>query len=159
MKLHEIISQQVDFNNWVMPSVDDLSREYKVEYILKDLPDVINIDPFPTEKSFIEAVNSSKTEKITRDMDKSISYRSRINNKNDLLSLIKSYRSYPQYRNEKTLDEIFNGFNDNKPMVRPIILDINGRKRIFSGNTRMDVAYMLGIEPECVVVKISETAS
>ncbi len=71
-----------------------------------------------------------------------------------LLDLIKSYRSYPKFRNEQTLKSIYNGFKTNQPMDLPIVIeDENGYRRVFSGNTRMDIAFHLGINPEVLIIK------
>jgi hypothetical protein len=153
MKLNDIVPQDLQFDNWIMPSDEDLKREYKVEYILKDLPDIINFDPYPTEDSFLRAAKNSEIFQINKQIDATISNRSRLNSKEDLLKLIKSYRSYPKYRNEDTLDAIFDGFKNNLPMVMPIIFNFNNTKRVFSGNTRMDVAFILGINPKCIIMK------
>jgi FlaA1/EpsC-like NDP-sugar epimerase len=72
----------------------------------------------------------------------------------ELLDLIKSYRSYPEYRNEETLKAIYDGFKNNQPMDLPIVIEFkDGYKRIFSGNTRMDIAFQLGINPKVLLIK------
>jgi hypothetical protein len=39
-------------------------------------------------------------------------------------------------------------------MDLPIVIEFsNGSKRIFSGNTRMDIAFQLGINPKVLLVK------
>lgn len=142
------------FNNWVHPSDDILQREYKVEYVLKGMGQRFG-DPFPTAKDFLRACHQGEIVEITPQMDSSISNRSHTRTKEQLLDLIRSYRSYPEFRNEKTLDDLYNGFENNRSMELPIVLkDAEGRYRVFSGNTRMDVAFQLGINPHVLVVNI-----
>jgi hypothetical protein len=39
-------------------------------------------------------------------------------------------------------------------MDMPIVIEFsNGRQRVFAGNTRMDIAFQLGINPEVLIVK------
>jgi hypothetical protein len=38
-------------------------------------------------------------------------------------------------------------------MDLPIVIQDNGYKRIFSGNTRMDIAFQLGINPKVLLIK------
>ena len=105
---------------------------------------------------FMQAVAEATCEKITPEMDASISYRSRSRTKDQLLALIKTYRSYPEYRNEATIAAIYEGYEKNLPMDRPLLVESStGGRRVFSGNTRMDAAFQLGIEPEVLVVKSS----
>lgn len=105
-------------------------------------------------QEFMQAVAEARCERITREMDAAISYRSRTRSRDQLLALIKTYRSYPGYRNEATLAAIYEGFEKNLPMDRPLVVEsATGDRRVFSGNTRMDAAFQLGIEPEVLVVK------
>jgi hypothetical protein len=90
---------------------------------------------------------------ITPEEDKTIRYRSRTESYEELLSLIKSYRSYPKYRNEESLKAIYDGFKSNSSMTLPIVIKFaDGTKRVFSGNTRMDIAFQLGINPKVLLI-------
>lgn len=149
-------SQNTQFNNWVMPKIDDIKLEYKVEYQLKNLKGMTN-DAFPTEKDFIEAVQSAKKVTVTPSINKKISYRSNTGTQSQLLDLIRSYRSYPQYRNEKTIQALYDGFAENKPMKMPMVLKFfNGKMRVLGGNTRMDVAFQLGINPVVLMIEVPQ---
>ena len=88
----------------------------------------------------------------------------------ELLNLIKTYRSYPQYRNEDTLNAMKEAMLSGKPMDMPIIvrptaessdyhaekemkeIALGYRDRILAGNTRMDMAFMHGIEPKALII-------
>lgn len=136
-----------NFTNWVRPTVEELKREFLVEQVKKGQ------EFWDDEKSFLEKAKIGEEKVITKSEDKYIDYRSHTKNKEQLLRLIKSYRSYPKYRNEKTIEAIYNGFKQNNEMTMPIILrDLDGNLRIFAGNTRMDVAFHLGINPKVLIV-------
>lgn len=140
-----LLQENASFSNWVMPKNDVLAREYKVEYELKGLGRMYG-NPFPTAQDFIIAANMAPRVKITRAMDNQVSYRSGVSaSKEQLIALLSTYRSWPTYRNEKTVDDIYNGFINNKAMEMPIILKQGSRMRIFSGNTRADIAFQLGL--------------
>jgi hypothetical protein len=146
-----ILKEQMEFDNWKLPSLEQLMLEYKVEHTLK------GNDFWNSEEDFLDAVENGEIISISKEEDRNISYRSRTRSKEDLLSLIRSYRSYPQFRNEKTIEKIYEGFMENKPMDLPIVIEFaNGRRRIFSGNTRLDIAFQLGITPKVLLVQ-SET--
>lgn len=146
-----ILKEQMEFDNWKLPSLEQLMLEYKVEHTLK------GNDFWDSEEDFLEAVENGEIISISKEEDRNISYRSRTRSKEDLLSLIRGYRSYPQFRNEKTIEKIYEGFMENKPMDLPIVIEFaNGRRRIFSGNTRLDIAFQLGITPKVLLVQ-SET--
>jgi hypothetical protein len=112
---------------------------------------------FETPNEFIRAVKKAKKVKITRSVDNEIYGRSQTTSYEELLSLIKNYRSYPKYRNQKTLKAIYDGFKKGRPMDMPIVLkDKHGDMKIFSGNTRMDISFQLGINPTVIILEVDE---
>lgn len=153
MKLDELHENAAGFNNWVKPSEETLRREYKIEYEMKDLGSRLG-DPFPTVDDFLDACDLADVVTITPSDDRVIKYRSGTKSKDELLSLIRTYRSYPEFRNEQTIEAIYQGFADKRPMEMPIVLEWgNGTRRVFSGNTRMDVAFQMGISPKVLLVR------
>jgi hypothetical protein len=141
----------LSFNNWKLPALSQLKQEYKVEHELKG-----NYF-FDSEDEFLEAVDQGQIVEITPSEDQNIEYRSGTTSYEELLDLIKSYRSYPKYRNEDTIKSLYDGFKEGKPMDLPIVIEFaDGSKRIFAGNTRMDVAFQLGINPKVLLVKSKE---
>lgn len=157
-KIIRMLIEQEDknfvFNNWNVLSVDDpkdlkqLKQEFHVEQVLKGQKF------WDDEERFLEAVANAETFEVSEQDDFDIQYRSGTRSKKDLLNLIRGYRSYPEFRNEQTVDAIYEGFKNNLPMDTPIVIEFkNGRRRVFSGNTRMDIAFQLGINPLVLMVK------
>jgi hypothetical protein len=102
----------------------------------------------------LNAIKNGKIVTITPSEDQNIDYRSGTESYDELLDLIQSYRSYPEFRNEETLKAIYDGFKNNESIDLPIVIELqDGSKRIFSGNTRMDIAFQLGIDPKVILVK------
>lgn len=135
------------FTNWEMPSLEQLKKEYRIEHEMK------GNNFFDSESDFLNAIHNAEIVEITPEDDMDISYRSRRQTYESLLSLIRTYRSYPEFRNEKTLSDIYDGYRNNEPMDYPIVIEFsNGRKRVFSGNTRMDIAFQLGINPKVLLI-------
>lgn len=136
---------------WVRPFLSKLTQEYNIEY--KKHP--LDTNPFPTIKDFIKAVAVAKTMTVTAEIDKQILNRSRTKTMRQLLTLIKTYRSYPQYRNEKTLIELKKTITGGGVVDMPIVYRLeNGDFRIMSGNTRMDIAFMHGINPTVIILDL-----
>lgn len=149
IKLTDILESVRQFSNWRMPSKQDLRREFEVEHEKKGL------DLFDNVNEFLIACKNASVIDVTNSIDSHIRGRSRTHSYDDLLDLIKGYRSYPKYRNEKTLVTLYKAFKTNKPMDYPIILELpNKTRQIFSGNTRLDVAFQSGITPKALLVKI-----
>jgi hypothetical protein len=149
IKLKTILIESINFTNWKLQSDSDLEREFRVEHELKGL------EYFETAKDFIEAIKKSKVKTITKSIDSKIENRSRTESFDELLSLIKGYRSYPKYRNAKTLKSIYKAFESNSEMDMPIILRFkDGSMQIFSGNTRMDIAFQLKINPKAIILNV-----
>jgi len=135
------------FSNWVMPSEDKLRLEFRVEQELK------RRNFFKDYEDFRQKIEQAEVVEVTPEMDSRIGYRSNTQSKEELIDLISTYASYPEFRNEKTVENIYTGFKNNKPMDYPVVLKFSdGRMRVFSGNTRMDVAFQLGINPKVLLV-------
>jgi len=153
---NSLIIENVTFDNWVMPSDRDIRLEYKVEYEIKFLKDHTN-DAFPTVEDFLQAVKDGQIIEVDEDLDYEIANRSRTEDKEDLLDLISTYASYPEYRNEDTVDAIYKGFANNEPMKLPSVLRMpDDDMIIMSGNTRMDVAFHMGITPKVLLIDVPE---
>lgn len=149
IKLKDILLEVVSYNAWVVPDEDTLRREFKVEHEYKGL------NLFNDVEDFLTKVKNSKITSISKSDDMSIINRSRTQNFDSLLNLISSYASYPKYRNEDTLKDLYTKMEENKELDFPIVLQYpDGRRRIFSGNTRMDVAFQLGITPKVILVNV-----
>ncbi len=142
--------------NWVRPKVATLKQEYEIEYkkhLIHEVGDV-----FPTLKSFLDAAKEGIVREITTNHDYYIANRSQTKSMKQLLSLIKTYRSYPQYRNEDTLNAMKDAMLTGKPMDMPIIVrernnkDIGKHDRVFAGNTRMDMAFMHGLKVKALII-------
>lgn len=148
IKLLSILRESIQFNNWKLPSVSQLKQEFKIEHEMK------GNNFFNDEDEFFQAIENGKIITITPSMDTQIDNRSGTTSYDELLDLIKSYRSYPKYRNEDALKAIYNGFKNNQTMDYPIIIEFADKtKYIFSGNTRMDIAFQLKINPKVLLIK------
>lgn len=145
--LEDLKNSNIEFDNWQIPSLSQLRLEYKVEHEFKSR------DDFKSEKDFLYAVKTGKIKKITPNFDMRIRGRSHTRDFKELLNLIKGYKSYPEFRNEKTLKKLYNRFKENLPIDLPIILEQGNSYEIFSGNTRLDVAFQLGITPKALIIK------
>ena len=142
------------FRNWVVPDNSVLAREFKVEHELKGLKYFTDLN------HFINAVKGGKIISVDDNLDRKILRRSRTSTFDSLFRLISTYRSYPEFRNEKTLQAIYDGFKTNKPMEMPIVLNLpNNKLSIFSGNTRMDVAFQLGITPKVILISVNNVGN
>lgn len=153
IKLKQILNtlteslERLQFSNWKVPDLKQLKLEFKVEHQLK------RNNFFESEEDFLERVDKGNIITITEQDDRSISYRSRTKSFDQLHNLIRSYASYPEFRNEDTLKNIYKGFREGKAMDLPIVIEFsNGARRIFSGNTRLDVAFQLGVTPVKVLL-------
>jgi hypothetical protein len=135
------------FDNWVMPSMEDLQREYRIEHEMKDM------EAFESLDEFLSAVNDGEVVSLTPDEDAEIGGRSHTEDQESLIRLIKRYRSYPEFRNENTVQAIYDGFKNNSEMVLPIVIEYaDGEREIFSGNTRMDIANQLNVTPKVLLI-------
>ncbi len=139
---------------WIPPRSEDLKKEYDIEYKLHIEPEYGDV--FPTFKTFVDAAKKGKIVKVSSTMDGRITNRSGTRNMKELLSLIKTYRSYPKFRNEKTLEDLDKKIQSKTAeMSVPIVLQFpNGELRIMGGNTRMDIAFWYASSVPVLLVKV-----
>ena len=148
IKLINLLKEIIQFSNWKVPSLSKLKQEFKIEQEMK------GNEFWENEENFLNAIENGNIVTITPSEDQDIDYRSGTESYDKLLDLIKSYRSYPEFRNEETLKAIYDGFKNNQSMDYPIVIeDKDGYRRVFSGNTRMDIAFQLGINPKVLLIK------
>jgi len=143
------------FNSWSKPSKENILQEYNVEYKNHMKYNFGNI--FPSFKSWNEAIKSGKVKSIPK------SKKGILNNFSDsisiksLISLIKTYNSYPEFRNETTIKELQNRFLNNKKIFMPLIYkDKDGSLHVVAGNTRLSIAYILGITPKVIIFTLKQ---
>jgi hypothetical protein len=148
----------ITFNNWVKLTEEDIELEYKVEYMFHIRYHFGEI--FPSIDDFKKAINKARIMTITKEIDYRIGNRSYCNDIECIFSLIRTYRSYPEFRNEDTVLAIDKAFKDNSSMKMPLILELEtdrGTKYwCMSGNTRLDLAFINGVEPQALIINITE---
>lgn len=148
-RFRKFINESIDYNSWVKPDLDTLKREFRVEHEYKNQNWFKNVD------EFIKAVDNAEVVTITPSIDSNIEYRSKTKSYSDLINLLSTYNSWGRYRTEDTTKHLYNSLKNNKELDMPIVLRWpNGKMRIFSGNTRMDVAFQLGINPQVLMVDL-----
>jgi hypothetical protein len=150
--LDPLIEKNITFNNWVLPSQTSIEKEYNVEY----KHHIINIfgELWPTPDDFTQAVNNAIVISLSKEDDFHVENRSHTKNMVDLVDLVSTYRSWPEFRNMITLKDMIMRFKENNPMTMPIILTENDNYYIMSGNTKLDIAFMMGITPKALIIKI-----
>lgn len=150
--LNERIEPASHFNNWVVPSNSALEKEYKVEYLHHI---VYNFgEMWPNFADFVHAATVGRVITLSEADDRRIGNRSRMDNMFDLVQLVSTYRSWPEFRNMNTLIDMISRFKNNEPMTMPIVLSKRGDMFLMSGNTKLDIAFMMNVEPKALVIDI-----
>lgn len=140
---------------WIQPRPQDIKKEYELEYIRKVKP--FYGDIFPTLKDFTKAVTAAKVTEISKSDDRQIENRSHTKTMKGLLSLIKTYASYPKYRNKDTLAALDKRIKDGESMTMPFVLEFSdGTRRIMGGNTRMDIGFWYASTVTVLIIKVPE---
>lgn len=141
------------FTNWQFPNDETLKHEFQHEFM-----DKLHWQDYGPEMSFAEfkfKCQHSSWEEITPERDAKMSNRTHTRSKESLINVIKNYRSYPKFRNEETVQNLYDRFSENMEMDMPIIMQYRGgSEAVMAGNTRMDVAFQLGINPKVIVFRM-----
>ena len=144
----------VRYNSWQFPSDKNLRQEYDIEY-QKHLKPQYG-DFWPTFDDFMKAAEDGKVIEIGPSTDATIGSRSRTRNKEDLIGLLSSYRSWGKFRNEQTTQNLYDRINKNLPLDMPLILKTKYGMKIMSGNTRADVAMQTIGSYEALILDVSD---
>ncbi len=131
---------------WKENEDQDLHNEYEWEY----KNHWAHTDLFPTVDHFKNAVRNAKTVEVTPEMDQSIRNRSRIQSIEELKNLTS------QYQFPRDVDRIVQGLKSGSALPHPIVIKRNGNMTIMSGNTRMDAAFLHGINPHVKVIDLDK---
>jgi hypothetical protein len=136
--------------NWILPDEASLMQEYHVEVVLKGNAYFDSIEEFEAACEDAEVID------VDNALDSKIAYRSRTSSHTQLLNLIKSYRSYPEFRNEKTLQNLYDRISLGETMTMPLVLEFaDGSLRVLAGNTRADVAMQLHGSYKALKIKVA----
>lgn len=130
---------------FVRPTIENLRQEYHVECVLKGM-NLCSLE------DFLERAMNAPLVTWTAQKDKQTEYRSHTKTKERLLKLIRGYRSYPEFRNEKTIENLYDRIGSGKEMTAPIVIKRNDKMRVLAGNTRLDVAFQLGVTPSVLLI-------
>ena len=153
-QLREVLSE-AKRGNWVRPSDASIRKEYQIEY-LKHLIHELPRNIFPTEAEFVKAVKAAPELVVDSATDRKIANRSRTKDMEELLDLISGYRSFPKFRNEDTLKALDKRIRKGESVDMPIVVRFpDGKMRVLAGNTRMDIAFMHGINPRVVMLDLT----
>jgi hypothetical protein len=157
MRYSNYLSEQKKFNNWIRfdnNSVKSDFEEYKKkeDYKWNSRAEKIGAR-FPIFKDFKEFKQSLKNAKIVvlqKDKAKNINNVALNNTIEDVKNMVSFYKR------PRDVDRIVNGFKSNDKMPMPIILQGKRGKHIMTGNTRLNVSYIMNILPKILVVDVSE---
>lgn len=144
------------FNNWIGLDDDDIRLEYNVEYKYHVLYKFGNV--FPSFVYFKNLVKKHQKNPVDINLNDNIHNFSRCTSIDKIIELIHTYRSYPEFKNEKTVQDIIEGFLKNKPMKMPILIEKNEEYHVMSGNTRMNIAFILNIPIKAIIIKLNTIA-
>lgn len=143
------ISESTQYNAWVKPDTEMLKQEFRVEHELK------GHNWFANEQEFLDAARRAKVVTVTPGIDRRIEYRSGTTTYNNLVNLLSTYKSWGKYRSEEKLKRLYDRFRENQEMDMPLVLKFSdGGMRVFGGNTRMDIAFQLGIDPKVLMIEV-----
>ena len=131
--------------NWRDLTLQEIKNEYKWEY----LEHWKYTNWFPTESSFIKAVQEAQV--------RSILYISniKIQNFSDKKTLEELKRLVQTYKYPRDVDSIVKALKERIPLPYPIILHTKrGNYIVLSGNTRLNTAKILGITELVKIVEV-----
>ncbi|MFW6046285.1 MAG: hypothetical protein ACOCP4_00580 [Candidatus Woesearchaeota archaeon] len=108
---------------------------------------------FPIFSNFEEFKFKLKNADIIKITDKWVNKITHLTNIDDLEELKSMVKSYKRPRD---IESIISGFENNDKIPYPIILKGNNGYHIMAGNTRINIARIMNITPEALLVDVSK---
>jgi hypothetical protein len=157
MRYLDYLSEQRKFTKWVNYTPDSLSSDFaeykkKEERKWKTRAQAIGAR-FPIFKDFPEFTQALKKAKVKKLFKGEAQKIGNVSLNDELFGVRKMVSHYDTPRD---VDKIVKGFESNTKMPMPIILKGKTDNFIMAGNTRLNVAYIMGILPQVLVVDVSE---
>ncbi len=109
---------------------------------------------WPQLDDFIFAAKQGSIELLTEPLALRLDNLSHLRTMEELVQLVSAYQSWPEYRNMDTLRDMIMRFKRHAPLTMPIVLDQQGCYFLMAGNTKLNIAFMMGIVPKILVVSI-----
>lgn len=135
--------------NWIENPKDQIEAEYEREFV-RYFGRVLSLEEFSNK------LDEGKRVYISVDRDNGIRNMTRCNSITGVVDLIKTYRSYPQYRNEKTIAALYARIVNGMQVHMPLFVKKDGVVTIIAGNTRQNLAYIAGLDTIGQLIDLDE---
>jgi len=157
MRYLDYLSEQERYTNWVNYTPESLKSdfaEYKKKEDMKWKTRAQSIGArFPLFKGFPEFTQALKKAKVKKLFQGEAERIGNVALNSDIPG-VKSMVSV--YQRPRDVDRIVKGFESNAKMPIPIILKGKKGEFIMAGNTRLNVAYIMNLLPQVLVLDVSE---
>lgn len=139
---------------WRKPTESELELEYYLEVELKGNKGRFGKSCISLQ-DFKEAAQNAYVQPMSEYRDSKVDYRSHCYDRESLTSLLKSYRSWPEFRNEETVERLYSGIINGEVIPMPIIMMDKEKDRmiILGGNTRADVAMQIWKTYDALIIE------
>lgn len=144
------------FNNWIFPTAATLQADFdeykkKEQKKWKHRADIMGFrfPIFDTFEDFVSALKSARVISLTPEHDRNIMNRSHTSSIDSLKSLVGGYNM------PRDVDRIVQGYQTDAAIPYPIVLKGSKGEWIMAGNTRLDTAFIMGLQPKVLYVDVS----
>ena len=156
--MHDLINRLTILESnvsWRIPTTAELEMEYKYEYMLPSR----NWDrrcetigaPYPLFDDFADFTN-----KIQHSTPSTINKGDHVYNMTDYRTVDQVTDLVSSYQFPRDVDRILDGFKQGASLPMPIIIEGSKGRWILSGNTRTNLAHIMGIPVTALVYKSKE---
>jgi len=132
---------------WRNPTDTEIKNEWDWEYVRHIQGKNPMWDLWPDFDTFKSAVKRARKVEVSPSIDNRIEYRSKERSIEGLKDLVSGYQ-YP-----RDVDRIIKGYKKGEPVPYPMVLKKGNYMRVLGGNTRMDVAFILHINPVVLMIE------
>lgn len=155
MRLREIAKQQ--FDNWVFPPNQVIESDF-AEYQKKEYKKWesraktmgFRFPIFEDINHFKQTLEQGKVVEVTDQFAQQVDHLVLVQTLDQLRNMVSGYVR------PRDVDSIVSGIKNNDPIPLPIILKGTKGMHIMAGNTRLNVAHLLGVPAKALVVDVSE---
>ncbi len=142
----------VRYNNWFFPTTQDLRFEHETEW--DKMRFFLNTSFFDDEQRMVDLIEKyGKAKVLNKAADRKLSRRTHADTVDQVEDMVASYRSAARRKGVPTA--LAAAFQNGDPLPMPIVMQRYRTGYIVGGNTRLNIAEILGVTPDPKVVYVN----
>jgi hypothetical protein len=142
----------IRYDNWFFPTTQDLRFEHETEWDKMRM--FLGTSFFDDEQRMVDLIEKyGKAKRLNKAADQKLSRRTYADSIEEVEDMVSSYRSAARRKGVPT--KLAEMFQNGDPLPMPLVMQRRARGFIVGGNTRLNIAEIVGVTPDPKVVYVN----